>query len=111
MDSLILRRYWPLALVATLFAIYGWALVWATGSGHDGAIGPRFNTLGADWVIFLAAAGQSSAPIRKNGQLFCGAMFRKAQAIAANCTSWLSAKDHATGSAANGRTSSRKAGG
>ena len=24
--------------------------------GHDGVIGPRFNALGADWVIFLAAA-------------------------------------------------------
>jgi hypothetical protein len=39
-----------------LFGLYGWALVVATGSGHDGAIGPRFNALGADWVVFLAAA-------------------------------------------------------
>ena len=39
-----------------LFGLYGWALVIATGTGHDGAIGPRFNALGADWVIFLAAA-------------------------------------------------------
>jgi hypothetical protein len=31
-------------------------LVIATGTGHDGAIGPQFNALGADWVIFLAAA-------------------------------------------------------
>ena len=38
-----------------LFGLYGWALVIATGTGHDGAIGPRFNALGADWVIFLAA--------------------------------------------------------
>jgi len=58
MDSLppILRRQWPLALIALLFGIYGWALVAATGSGHDGVIGPRYNALGADWVIFLAAA-------------------------------------------------------
>ena len=38
-----------------LFGLYGWALVAATGSGHDGVIGPHFNALGADWVIFLAA--------------------------------------------------------
>jgi alpha-1,2-mannosyltransferase len=58
MDSLplALKRHWPLALAATLFGLYGWALVVATGSGHDGAIGPRFNALGADWVIFMAAA-------------------------------------------------------
>lgn len=57
MDSLppVLRRHWPLAAAALLFGLYGWALVAATGSGHDGAIGPRFNALGADWVIFLAA--------------------------------------------------------
>jgi hypothetical protein len=57
MDSLppVLRRYWPLALAALLFGLYGWALVVATASGHDGAIGPRFNAIGADWVIFLAA--------------------------------------------------------
>lgn len=58
MDSLppALKRHWPPAGVALLFGFYGWALVAATGSGHDGAIGPRFNALGADWVIFLAAA-------------------------------------------------------
>jgi alpha-1,2-mannosyltransferase len=58
MDSLppLLKRYWPLTCVALLFGLYGWALVLATGSGHDGTIGPRFNALGADWVIFLAAA-------------------------------------------------------
>src|SRR5437763_415112 len=39
-----------------LIGLYGWALVIATGTGHDGAIGPHFNALGADWVIFLAAA-------------------------------------------------------
>jgi alpha-1,2-mannosyltransferase len=57
MDSLppVLKRHWPLAGVALLCAVYGWALVAATGSGHDGAIGPHFNALGADWVIFLAA--------------------------------------------------------
>lgn len=52
----VLRRYWPLCLFAVLCGIYGWLLVVATGSGHDGIIGPRYNALGADWVIFLAAA-------------------------------------------------------
>ena len=56
MDSPILKRHWPLFVIAGLFGIYGWAMVAATGSGHDGVIGPRFNALGADWVIFLAAA-------------------------------------------------------
>ena len=58
MDSLkpLMRRQWPLFTVAALFGLYGWALVAATGSGHDGVIGPHFNALGADWVIFLAAA-------------------------------------------------------
>jgi alpha-1,2-mannosyltransferase len=58
MDSpfTLLKRHWPIALIALLFGVYGWALVVATGTGHDGAIGPRFNALGADWVIFLAAA-------------------------------------------------------
>ncbi|MBA2589208.1 MAG: DUF2029 domain-containing protein [Alphaproteobacteria bacterium] len=57
MDSLppVLRRHAPLAVAALLFGLYGWALVVATGSGHDGLIGPRFNALGADWVIFQAA--------------------------------------------------------
>ena len=58
MESLppALKRHWPLAAIAVLFGLYGWALVIATGTGHDGLIGPRFNALGADWVIFLAAA-------------------------------------------------------
>jgi len=58
MDSLlpVLKRHWPLTVAAMLFGLYGWALVAATGTGHDGLIGPRFNALGADWVIFLAAA-------------------------------------------------------
>jgi hypothetical protein len=56
MDSPLLRRHWPLFVIAVLFGLYGWAMVVATGSGHDGVIGPRFNALGADWVIFLAAA-------------------------------------------------------
>jgi alpha-1,2-mannosyltransferase len=58
MDSLppVIKRHWSLALAAVAFGVYGWALVVATGSGHDGAIGPHFNALGADWVIFLAAA-------------------------------------------------------
>lgn len=58
MDSLppALKRHWPLAAIALLLGLYGWALVLATGSGHDGLIGPRYNALGADWVIFQAAA-------------------------------------------------------
>jgi alpha-1,2-mannosyltransferase len=58
MESLppAIKRHWPLAGIAVLFGLYGWALVIATGTGHDGAIGPRFNALGADWVIFLTAA-------------------------------------------------------
>src|SRR5690348_4077577 len=58
MDSPVplLRRLWPVTLFAVLCGIYGWLLVITTGTGHDGAIGPKFNTLGADWVIFLAAA-------------------------------------------------------
>ena len=58
MESLppAIKRHWPVAAAAVLFGLYGWALVVATGTGHDGAIGPRFNALGADWVIFLAAA-------------------------------------------------------
>jgi alpha-1,2-mannosyltransferase len=51
----LLKRHWSLVLAALVFGVYGWALVVATGSGHDGMIGPRFNALGADWVIFLAA--------------------------------------------------------
>ena len=56
MDSPILKRHWPLAVIAVLLGLYGWTVVVATGSGHDGVIGPRFNALGADWVIFQAAA-------------------------------------------------------
>ena len=56
MDSPLLKRHWTLFALAALFGIYGWAMVVATGSGHDGVIGIRFNALGADWVIFLAAA-------------------------------------------------------
>ena len=51
----VLKRHWPLGLAAIAFAAYGWALVIATGTGHDGAIGPHFNALGADWVIFMTA--------------------------------------------------------
>ena len=54
MDSLKTHR--PIALIALLFGFYGWALVAATGTGHDGVIGPHFNALGADWVIFLAGS-------------------------------------------------------
>jgi len=58
MDSAppVIKRHWPIATIAVLFGLYGWALVAATGLGHGDKIGPRFNALGADWVIFLAAA-------------------------------------------------------
>lgn len=57
MDSLppALKRHWPLAIAALVFGLYGWALLAATASGHDGVIGPRFNAPGSDWVIFMAA--------------------------------------------------------
>lgn len=57
MDSLppALKRHWPLAIAALVFGLYGWALLAATASGHDGVIGPHFNAPGADWVIFMAA--------------------------------------------------------
>ncbi len=50
MDSLppILKRHWPLAAVAVQFGLYGWALLAATATGHDGLIGPRYNAPGAD---------------------------------------------------------------
>ena len=31
-------------------------MVVATASGHDGVIGPAFNAVGADWMIWQAAA-------------------------------------------------------
>ena len=45
-----------LAVMTVPFGLYGWAMVIATGTGHDGAIGPHYNALGADWVIFYTAA-------------------------------------------------------
>lgn len=57
MDSLppVLKSHWPLAIAALVFGLYGWALLAATASGHDGVIGPHFNAPGADWVIFMTA--------------------------------------------------------
>jgi hypothetical protein len=54
--SLFWKRQAPLIGVAALAGLYGWAVLAATAMGHDGAIGPRFNAPGGDWVIFLAAA-------------------------------------------------------
>jgi hypothetical protein len=51
-----LRRHGFIVAAAMLAGLYGWAMLVATAAGHDGAIGPRFNAPGADWVIFLAAA-------------------------------------------------------
>jgi hypothetical protein len=44
------------AALALPYAVYGWALMIATGIGYDGAIGPRYNALGCDWAIFYTAA-------------------------------------------------------
>jgi hypothetical protein len=51
-----LRRHGFIAVAAMLAGLYGWVMLATTASGHDGAVGPRFNAPGADWVIFLAAA-------------------------------------------------------
>ncbi len=58
MDSLppVLKRHWPLAAVAVLLGLYGWALLAAAASGHDGVIGPHVHAPGADWVIALAGS-------------------------------------------------------
>jgi alpha-1,2-mannosyltransferase len=53
----LLRRHAPLFAAALLFGLYGWAMVAATATCHDGAIGPAFNAVGADWVIWQTAAG------------------------------------------------------
>ncbi len=45
-----------IALVAIPFGLYGWAIVVATGCGYNGKIGPAYNALGGDWVIFYTAA-------------------------------------------------------
>ena len=43
-------------VVAILAGLYAWAMLTATLIGHDGAIGLGFNAMGADWVIWEAAA-------------------------------------------------------
>jgi alpha-1,2-mannosyltransferase len=48
----------PLAAIATICVVaglYGWA-VFLTTFHHDGAIGPRYNGPGTDWMVFYAAA-------------------------------------------------------
>ena len=52
----VLRRHAPICAAALLSGLYGWALLAATLTGHDGAIGLGFNALGADWIIAQEAA-------------------------------------------------------
>lgn len=51
------QRYLPVvaAAVCGVFGIYGWAIFGASFA-HDGAIGPRHNAPGADFMAFYAAA-------------------------------------------------------
>ena len=42
-------------LVCAAAGLYGWAVFLST-FGHDGAIGPRYNAPGTDWMVFYAAA-------------------------------------------------------
>ena len=51
-----LRQHAPVFMAAALAGLYGWAMLTATLVGHDGAIGLGFNALGADWIIWEAAA-------------------------------------------------------
>jgi hypothetical protein len=51
-----LRQVGPVLMAAVLAGVYGWAMLTATLTGHDGAIGLGFNAMGADWVIWEAAA-------------------------------------------------------
>jgi hypothetical protein len=55
MTSIPRKQLALLAAMTVPFGLYGWALVIATGTGHDGIIGPRYNALGADWAIFYTA--------------------------------------------------------
>ncbi len=50
------QRLIRIALVAIPFGLYGWAVVVATGAGCNGKIGPAYNALGQDWLIFYTAA-------------------------------------------------------
>jgi hypothetical protein len=52
----VLREHAPICAAALLSGLYGWALLAATLTGHDGAIGLGFNALGADWIIAQEAA-------------------------------------------------------
>jgi alpha-1,2-mannosyltransferase len=52
----ILRRNAALCAAALMLGLYGWAMLATTAAGHDGAIGPAANALGADWVIWQSAA-------------------------------------------------------
>jgi len=51
-----LRQVGPILVAAILAGLYAWAMLTATLTGHDGAIGLGFNAMGADWVIWEGAA-------------------------------------------------------
>ena len=49
------QRLVRIAVVAVPFGLYGWAILVATGIGHNGQIGPGYNAVGQDWMIFWTA--------------------------------------------------------
>jgi Glycosyltransferase family 87 len=49
------RSLWPLAALAGVFGLYGWA-VFAFAFRHDGVIGPRYNAPGSDFMVYYGAA-------------------------------------------------------
>jgi alpha-1,2-mannosyltransferase len=44
-----------IGLLAIPFGLYGWAVVVAVGAGYNGKIGPVYNALGQDWLVFYTA--------------------------------------------------------
>jgi alpha-1,2-mannosyltransferase len=42
-------------IAAVLFGVYGWC-VYAAGFSHDGVIGPSYNGIGSDYVVYYTAA-------------------------------------------------------
>lgn len=44
-----------LAAIGVIVGLYGW-LVFGATFNHDGALGPRYNAPGTDWIVFFSAA-------------------------------------------------------